>query len=796
MRRMSMSQRWIGPPADEAAVLAAEGRRIARWIRVAGHVQGVGFRPFVYRLARGLGLTGSVQNLQGEVEIRVEGPYAAVERFGCEVISRAPALARPKLVASHRACVERTGDFVILDSAAGEVARVFVPPDAFTCGDCLAELTDPVSRRYRYPFINCTQCGPRYTLIEALPYDRPNTTMAEFALCSVCREEYESPGDRRFHAEPVACPECGPQVWLEDCESAAERPQVSVRGETALARAVSILLGGGIVAVKGVGGYHLLCDATSDLAVARLRTRKRRPAKPLAVMFPQVGPDGLESIRREVELSDHESRVLVSSARPIVLVPKRTGTALAPSVAPGLREVGVFLPYSPLHHLLLADAGRPLVATSGNPSGEPVTTEVIAARTTLSGVADACLHHDRPIARPADDSVMRVSLGRPRTLRLGRGLAPLELELAWRLERPVLATGGHLKTTVALAWENRVVVSPHIGDMGGVRGLEVFAQVAEDLQRLYGVRAAEIVCDAHPDYATTRWAQRSGLPVSRVLHHHAHASAVAGESSPREPLLVFAWDGAGFGDDGTLWGGEAFQGVPGEWSRVASLRPFALPGGERAARAPWRCAAGICWELGVEPPGTPPDPVVRAAWRARLNSPRTSSVGRLFDAAAALILGLRETSYEGQAPMLLEAAAARTARVCASAPSLPLREDADGVLRLDWAPLIGSLIEGRGSATERAAAFHDSLAASIVEIARSRRRSTAIERVALTGGVFQNVRLTELAYEQLTAEGFRVFLGERVPCNDGGLSYGQIVELAARRRPGRQPFRLMEPICA
>ena len=777
---MSLSHRLIEPLADAPVEAAADGRRIARRIRLAGHVQGVGLRPFVYRLAHELGLAGSVQNLLGEVEIRVEGSCAAVERFSSEVISRAPALARPTLVASHPVCLERARDFIILDSAPGEAARVFVPPDAFTCGDCLAELTDPASRRYRYPFINCTQCGPRYTLIQTLPYDRPNTTMAQFALCGPCRQEYESPGDRRFHAEPVACSDCGPEVWLEE-GGACERPQSSVRGEAALARAVSVLLGGGILAVKGVGGYHLMCDATSDAAVVRLRVRKRRPGKPLAVMFPQTGPDGLESVRREVEPSVLESRLLVSSARPIVLVPARRGSALAPSIAPGLSEVGIFLPYSPLHHLLLADAARPLVATSGNPSDEPVTTDVAAARTTLTGVADACLHHDRPIARPADDSVVRVSLGRSRTLRLGRGLAPLELDLPWRLERPLLATGGHLKTTVALAWENRVVISPHIGDMGSVRSLEVFVQVVEDLQRLYGVRATEIVCDAHPDYATTQWAQCSAHPVTRILHHHAHASAVAGESGSREPLLVFVWDGAGLGADGTLWGGEAFEGVPGNWLRVASLRPFALPGGDRTARAPWRCAAGVCWELGVEPPGTPPDPAVRAAWRARLNSPTTSSVGRLFDAAAALILGLRETSYEGQAPMLLEAVAARSARAPASAPSLPLREDASGVLRLDWAPLIGSLLEGRGSAAERAAAFHDSLAASIVEIARSRRRSTGLDRVALTGGVFQNVRLTELAHERLTAEGFRVSLGERVPCNDGGLSFGQIIEVAARR---------------
>jgi hydrogenase maturation protein HypF len=778
-------RQWIVSPADAAAEREAGTRRIARVFRLDGHVQGVGFRPFVYRLARELELTGGVQNLSGEVEIRIEGPRDAVERFGREVISRAPALARPRIVATGEVALERCSDFVILGSASGREARVFVPPDSFTCEDCLAELTDPASRRYRYPFINCTQCGPRYTLIEALPYDRPNTTMARFALCGGCRREYESPVDRRFHAEPVACAECGPEVWLEQGPSGSEPPQIAVAGEPALARAVEVLLGGGIVAVKGIGGYHLLCDATSDAAVSRLRARKRRPDKPLAVMFPQTGPDGLGSVRREIELSDLEARLLVSPARPIVLVPKRSNSALAPLIAPGLAEVGVFLPYSPLHHLLLADAGRPLVATSGNVSGEPVMTEIATVRSRLCDVVDASLHHDRPIARPADDSVMRVSLRRPRTLRLGRGLAPLELDLPWRLERPVLATGGHLKTTIALAWEDRVVISPHIGDLSTARSLEVFAQVAADLQRLYGVRAAEIVCDAHPQYATTRWAEGCGLPVTRVLHHHAHASAVAGECGPREPLLVFAWDGAGLGADGTLWGGETFQGVPGDWRRVASLRPFALPGGDLASRAPWRCAAGVCWEIGAEPPGPPPDPIVCAAWRAKLNCPRTSSVGRLFDAAAALVLGLHETSYEGQAPMMLEAAAGRAPPDLAPALGLPLLEDPSGLLRLDWAPLIEMLLRGRGSTAERALAFHASLAAAIVAIAQERRRSTAIDRVALTGGVFQNSRLAEFAHERLVAEGFCVCLGEQVPCNDGGLSYGQIIELAGRKRAGR-----------
>lgn len=778
---MSAPQSFPELPAEGAP----RDERIARRLRLVGHVQGVGFRPFVYRLAQEHRLSGSVRNLQGEVEILVGGRSCDVERFARELITRAPPLARPRLIATEPAAPVPATGFAILESAAGEGARVFVPPDAFTCDACLAELFDPGDRRYRYPFINCTQCGPRYTLIDALPYDRPNTTMADFALCGACRSEYEDPIDRRFHAEPVACPDCGPGIWLEERAEGRSEERPPLRGEAALARTVQCLLAGEIVAMKGVGGYHLLCDATREEAVARLRERKRRPDKPLAVMFAQSGSDGLTALHGEVELTELEAQWLLSPARPIVLLARRPGSTLAASIAPGLAEVGVFLPYSPLHHLVLEALERPVVATSGNVSGEPVLTEVSTARRHLSAVADASLHHDRPIARPADDSVMRVTLGRPRTLRLGRGLAPLELPLAHPLARPVLATGGHMKVTVALAWDDRVVVSPHIGDMDAARSRRVFEQVADDLQRLYGIRAAEVVCDAHPDYATSRWAAECALPVTRVWHHAAHASAVAGETGLEEPLLVFAWDGSGLGEDGTLWGGEALLGVPGQWRRVASLRPFRLPGGELAARSPWRCAAAVCWEVGETVPGEPPDPLVSGAWQRHVNTPQTSSAGRLFDAAAALVLGLRETSYEGQAPMMLEAAASGalgTLSARALGEPLPLREDAQGLVRIDWEPLIAWLLRSRCTVAERAAVFHARLAASIVAVARREREGSGVRRVALTGGVFQNARLTELAHEALSAEGFRVCLPERVPCNDGGLSYGQIIELAGRAR--------------
>jgi len=786
------------PPATPPA----ERRLAARRLRLAGHVQGVGFRPFVHRLAGELGLAGTVQNVGGEVEVLVRGRAEALERFVRDVLDRAPPLARPLIVecvetpCAEIECAEAapptqlSGGFLILDSARDDEARIFVPPDSFTCDDCLAELNTAADRRYRYPFINCTQCGPRYTLIESLPYDRSRTTMARFELCPACAREYSSPLDRRFHAEPVACPACGPQVWFEAAIPSGGGRDDSLAAEEALATAVELLRQGGVLAVKGIGGYHLLCDARNDAAVERLRARKHRPAKPLAVIFPQSGPASLEGVRREVMLSAEEAQLLESPARPIVLARKRADTTLAPGIAPGLNEVGVFLPYSPLHHLLLSDFGGPLVATSGNVSGEPVLTEVEEARARLARVADATLHHERPIARPADDSVMRFTIGKARTVRLGRGLAPRELDLPLRLERPVLATGGHLKTTIALAWDDRVVVSPHIGDLESARSRRVFAQVAEDLQRLYDVRAEEVVCDGHPDYASTRWAERTGLPLTRIWHHAAHASALAGEHDPDTPMLVFTWDGVGLGADQTLWGGETFLGTPGHWRRVASFRPFRMPGGESAGRAPWRSAAALAWELGCEPPGARVPRPVHAAWQRHLNSPETSSAGRLFDAAAALILGLGETSYEGEGPMRLEAAAAGAGAEATERKPLPVSLDAQGVLRLDWEPLIRRLLAPvRGiespPARERAAlaaGFHATLAATIGAVAEALRARSGIERVGLTGGVFQNVLLTQLAHDLLIGKGFRVQLAERVPCNDGGLSYGQIIELAGAHR--------------
>lgn len=750
---------------------------VTRRVLLTGRVQGVGFRPFVYRLAHELQLDGFVRNLRGDVEVILRGPAAALERFARDVVDRAPPLARPVVqgIADYPGAIEP--GFQIAASSAALQPQVSVPPDFFCCPDCLAELADVQDRRHRYAFINCTQCGPRYTLIEALPYDRPNTTMRAFELCADCRREYEDPLDRRFHAEPVACPKCGPHLRFVQADGCGA---IVGDDEAALVAAVAVLREGRVLAVKGIGGYHLMCDARSEIAVQRLRDRKRRPDKPLAVMYPWQGPDGLELVARGFDFEPEARAALLDPARPIVLLRTGARVDLAPQVAPGLREVGVFLPYSPLHQLLLGEFNGPVVATSGNVTGEPVLTDAEEAAARIAHVADAFLHHDRPIVRPADDSVVRVIAGRARPIRLGRGIAPLELELAQPLSQPVLAVGGHLKATVALAWGKRVVVSPHIGDMGTLRSEQVFAQVAADLQRLYDVRAAVVICDAHPDYATSRWARASGVPVESVLHHHAHASALLAEHGcADEPAIVFAWDGVGLGGDGTLWGGETFVGRAGQWERRASLRSFHLPGGDKAGRAPWRSAAALFWEMGEDCPVPIPDPIVRSAWERRLNAPQSSAAGRVFDAAAAVILGVGETSFEGQGPMWLEAVAQPTT----SFPQMPLAVDAAGLLRINWAPLLRWLRDRSGlDAGLRAGAVHAAFADAIARVADAQREVAGCAVVGLTGGVFQNRLLSEMAARQLGERGFRVLLPALVPANDGGLSYGQVAEFIGRNR--------------
>jgi hydrogenase maturation protein HypF len=759
--------------ALQSPAVVASGPTAHRW-RIAGRVQGVGFRPFVYRLAHHFELTGWVRNTGGEVEIHAQGPAERLVAFGEALLAQAPSAARAQLLQEQPARAVPTQGFRILASAIGVPAHIHVPPDLFTCDECLEELRDPTARRFRYPFINCTQCGPRYTLIRALPYDRPNTSMERFVLCRECAEEYANPLDRRFHAQPLACPACGPILRWD--EGAGRR---LCGNASALAAAQTALREGKIVAARGIGGYHLLCDAADENAVARLRERKGRPAKPLAVMVPWRGSDGLDYARELSHLSPQESAALRDAVRPIVLTARRTDTRLAASIAPGLRELGLMLPYSPLHHLLLEDFGAALVATSGNLSGEPVLTEPEEVQQRLTDVVDGYLHHDRPIVRPADDPVIRVIAGLPRPVRLGRGTAPLELNLPGPVQVPTLAVGAYLKNTVALAWGDRAVVSPHVGDLESPRARAVFIQIAHDVQQLYGVRAECIVHDAHPNFPNTRWARGCGLPTRAVWHHHAHAAAVAGEFACKAPLLCFAWDGVGLGPDGTLWGGEALYGRPGAWKRMATFRAFRLPGGERAAREPWRTALALCRESGHACPDDVDlgGPLLRQAFDAGLNAPATTAVGRLFDAAAALLGLCRSASYEGEAPMRLEA----LCEADAPAPPLPLGRDSDGILRSDWATLVPMLLDARRTDAVRAAAFHASLAQALCDQALAIRERTGVASVGLAGGVFQNRILTEQVQRRLAAAGFEVLIPQQLPVNDAAISYGQLIEATAAR---------------
>jgi hydrogenase maturation protein HypF len=737
--------------------------------RLEGRVQGRGLRPAIARLAHALGLAGEVANVGGRVEGVVEGEGEVLAAFFSSLPRALPG------VGLWTEPVAATGlvGFRIREALPGDCATAALPLDLPPCQACLAELSTPASRRYRHPFIACAECGPRYSLMATLPWDRLRGGMAGFPLCPACQSEFIDPADRRFHAEAIACPDCGPRLWLT-------REGERVDGdEAALAAAVALLRGGGILALEGVGGYHLMCDANDAAAVARLRARKRRPSKPLAVMYPWEGEDGLAAVRRAFAPSPAEAEALTSPARPIVLLRPLAPSLLPAAIAPGLAEISVMLPSSPLHHLLLQDFGGPLVATSGNRSGEPLASSPEEAETLLAGIADAFLHHDRPILRPLDDPLRRVIAGCARPLRLGRGDAPLELEVPFAFARPWLAVGGQMKNAVALGWGRRAVLSPHVGELDGPRALARFAAMIDGLQALYGVRAERVVHDRHPGYASSRWAQSQPLPRLAVQHHAAHASALYAElwqAQGVEPgeMLVLAWDGLGLGEDGRLWGGEALLGFPGRWRRVASLHPFPLPGGERAAREPWRSALGMAWATGLEVAGLAPPGVevglLRQALARGLNTPATSSMGRLFDGAAALLDLCRAANFEGEAAMRLEAAAVHAHPI----QGIPLvwQDDAEGLLRLDWAPLLPLLRDASLSVAERARVFHAGLAKAALELARR----LAVPTLGLTGGVMQNRLLVELIHAGAAAEGVEVVFPSRVPVNDAGLAFGQLVE--------------------
>ena len=719
-------------------------------VRVDGTVQGVGFRPYVYRLADELGLAGHVLNDERGVLIEVEGSREAVAVFCDRLAPEAPPLARVERLSVEELPAAGLSGFSIAASAVS-AGRPDAPvaADSATCPDCLAELFDPGDRRFRYPFTNCTNCGPRFTIVRGVPYDRPLTTMAGFAMCDRCRAEYEDPLDRRFHAQPNACPDCGPSLRLGD-----------LRGDEALRFACSALDGGAIVAVKGLGGFHLACRADDDVAVAALRARKHREERPFALMTAD-----LAGARALVSLSDGDEQALVSRARPIVVARRRPGAAVGDAVAPRSPDLGVMLPYTPLHHLLLAGTGGDLVMTSGNVSDEPIAFEDDDALERLRGIADAFLLHDRPIHMRTDDSVVR---GRV-TIRRARGYVPDPVALPVAAARPLLACGAELKSTFCLARGSRAWVSHHVGDLKNLETLESFRGGISHFERLFAVAPELVAHDLHPDYLSTRYAlEREGVDLLGVQHHHAHLAACLAEHGERGPAVGAIFDGSGYGSDGTVWGGELLVGDLRGFTRAGHVWPVGLPGGDAAVREPWRMACA--WLLASDLACEPLAGVDAARWRAVASlcgsAPVTSSAGRLFDAVAALC-GLRlEVSYEGQAAVELEAACDLSEPGAYAMPGLDAREAV--------AAVVGDVARGV-DAGAIAMRFHRGLAIATAEACAATGERLAV----LSGGVFQNRVLLALTEDELTRRGLRVLVPERLPPNDGGIAYGQAAVAAA-----------------
>ncbi|MFH8348882.1 carbamoyltransferase HypF [Streptomyces sp. NPDC018045] len=766
-----------------------DNQRVRVGFRVEGIVQGVGFRPFVQVTAARLALSGLVANDLAGVLIEVEGPAGAVARFRWLLESEPPPLAVIERITARP--LTSTGDtaagFTIGTSRAHALPadgnraaphRTPVPPDIGTCADCFRELLDPADRRHRYPFINCTNCGPRYTIVRDLPYDRARTTMAGFPMCADCAAEYADPADRRFHAQPLCCPACGPRLRLVT-------PDGTPLAGDPTAGAAGLLRDGRILAVKGTGGYHLAVDATHEQAARTLRDRKHRADKPFAVLA-----SGLAAAEALCALDDRARELLTGPRRPVVLAPRRPGTPIAAAVAPGCRDLGLVLPYTPVHRLLADELAGPYVLTSGNLSDEPIAHQDADAFARLGGIADAFLTHDRPIHARADDSVIRVSAGRTVPVRRARGHAPQPLPLPVPAPRPVLACGAQSKNTFCLARGRHAFVSPHIGDLADAGTLEAYTTGIERWARLYAVDPAVIAHDPHPDYLSTRYAHdladATGADLVGVQHHHAHIAACLADNAASGPVIGVAFDGLGYGTDGTLWGGEFLVADLCGFRRAGHLEPVPLPGGPAAVREPWRMAVAYLDLCGEGDDGYGADLAVRCRhhdrWdavrrlaRSGMNAPPTSSAGRLFDAVAA-VLSIRDTvRYEGQAAVELEQHADPAVH-----GTYPVRIEAGRVRGSDLVRAVAEEVRAGTATAVVAARFHNSVARLIHDCCRALRRTTGLTTVALSGGVFQNGLLLQRTVPALERDGFEVLTHRRVPPNDGGISLGQAAVAATR----------------
>jgi len=763
-----------------------------RRLEVRGRVQGVGFRPFVYRLAMESQLAGLVGNDTHGAFIEIEGPTERLEQFVRRLQAELPPLARIAELRAEplRAVGEKA--FRIDASERTGIQDAEITPDVATCDDCLYELLDPQDRRYRYPFINCTNCGPRYSIIQAVPYDRPNTTMARFTMCPSCQAEYDDPANRRFHAQPNACPVCGPRVWLTD------RGGRELAGD-AIRECARLLAEGGIVAIKGIGGFHLACRADDEGAVSRLRERKGREAKPLAIMMAS-----LEAARHYVEIDACGATELDRPERPIVLLPKRAAAQIAPSVAPRVDAFGVMLPYTPVHTLLFAEGLGPLVMTSGNPTEEPLCCDNEEALRRLPTIADAFLLHDRDIQRRVDDSVVlapapgagATASDSPLPIRRARGFAPAPIEVAAPTPQAVLAVGGELKSTICVLTGNQAILSEHLGELANAEAYRHFTATIEQFKALLRAEPAVVACDLHPDYAATRWARKLPMPVIGVQHHHAHVVSAMADNGITGLVVGVSCDGTGYGPDGAIWGCEVLVCDEAEYERAAHLGYYPLPGGDAGARETWRPAAGLLsqmqaqdWDrMAASEFGAISEEALHVA-RRRLREPhrlpQTSSLGRLFDAAAFLLGLSSENRFEADAAMNLEA----VARLCCGAPPLLARPtdvfQGEWPIVMDARPVIGALLsekrQGR-SAPELARAFHETVATMLAEAAARAAGERGLDRVVLSGGCLANRLLAGSLRRLLQEKGLSAFVHRQVPAGDGGLALGQAVVAAERVR--------------
>ncbi|MCP4966634.1 MAG: carbamoyltransferase HypF [bacterium] len=747
---------------------------IRQRLRVTGVVQGVGFRPTVYQLATALDLSGCVGNDSAGVFVELEGPRPAIDDFVLRLVAEPPPLAH--IDAIDRRDIEPTGesDFVIVESRRDDNASTLVSPDLEVCADCLSEMNDPANRRYRYPFINCTNCGPRFTITRETPYDRPLTTMASFLMCDTCQAEYDDPADRRFHAQPNACADCGPHIWLE---KDALQPFDDV-----IAASRAAIAAGEIVAVKGIGGFHLACDARNADAVATLRQRKHRTAKPFAVMAAD-----LVTAEQIADLADAERTLLTSPQRPIVLVAESATSGLDAEVAPGNSHLGVMLPYTPLHHLLL-EPGDVWVMTSANYASEPIVKDNTEARAKLGELADTLLLHDRAIHVHCDDSVVRVAAGAELPVRRSRGFAPFPVRLPVAVP-PTLAVGGELKATFCLADGNNAFMSQHIGDMENIETLDAFTAAVDHMTGLFRIEPERVVADMHPRYLSSRWAEDHYTDrLIRIQHHHAHIGSVMAENGHTGPVIGFSFDGTGYGTDGSIWGGEVLLGDLDGLSRVGHLGVAQLVGGDAAVKRPYRMALSHLWAASigwdedipaVAQTSAEEQRIIRQQLETGLNSVETTSMGRLFDAVASLAGVCHEISYEGQAAIELEALGTPDAE---GEYRFDLITNETGLI-VDPSPVIAAVagdVTSGVSAPIISTRFHRALAAAMVASAREMRQRYHIDTAALSGGVFQNVTLLEAAKRGLEESGFEVLTHRLVPPNDGGLALGQIA-LAGRR---------------